>query len=111
MDPANAAFYAQREEDFEQRLSAADKSWQAQMAPYKGVKIVTYHRSWPNFADHFGLDVMGYVEPKGIQKKLSSLSPGDAAYFAGREEAFEKRLADAQKRWDAQMAPYKGRRS
>jgi len=34
------------------------------MAPYKGLKIVTYHRSWPNFADEFGLDVVGYVEPK-----------------------------------------------
>ena len=34
------------------------------MAPYKGMKIVTYHRSWPNFMDRFGLDVMGYVEPK-----------------------------------------------
>jgi zinc/manganese transport system substrate-binding protein len=64
MDAANAASYAQREEDFERRLNAADKSWQAQMAPYKGTKIVTYHRSWPNFADHFGLDVMGYVEPR-----------------------------------------------
>ena len=27
------------------------------MAPYKGLKVVTYHRSWPNFADRFGLDV------------------------------------------------------
>jgi len=34
------------------------------MAPYKGTKIVTYHRSWPNFMDRFGLDVIGYVEPK-----------------------------------------------
>ena len=34
------------------------------MAPYKGAKIVTYHRSWPNFAEAFGLDVVGYVEPK-----------------------------------------------
>ena len=34
------------------------------MAPYKGLKIVTYHRSWPNFADRFGLDVIGYVEPR-----------------------------------------------
>ena len=34
------------------------------MAPYKGLKIVTYHRSWPNFAEAFGLDVIGYVEPK-----------------------------------------------
>jgi len=64
MDSANAAYYAQREEDFEKRVSAADKGWQAQLAPYKGTKIVTYHRSWPNFADHFGLDVVGYVEPK-----------------------------------------------
>jgi ABC-type Zn uptake system ZnuABC Zn-binding protein ZnuA len=34
------------------------------MAPYKGTKIVTYHRSWPNFVDRFGLDVIGYVEPR-----------------------------------------------
>ncbi len=34
------------------------------MAPLKGLKIVTYHRSWPNFCDHFGLDVVGYVEPR-----------------------------------------------
>ena len=34
------------------------------MLPYKGTKIVTYHRSWPNFMEHFGLDVIGYVEPK-----------------------------------------------
>jgi zinc/manganese transport system substrate-binding protein len=64
MDSANAAYYAQREGDFERRLTAADKGWQAQMAPYKGLKIVTYHRSWTNFVDHFGLDVMGYVEPR-----------------------------------------------
>ena len=34
------------------------------MAPYKGTKIVTYHRSWPNFMERFGLEVIGYVEPK-----------------------------------------------
>ena len=40
------------------------KRWQAAMAPYKGVKVVTYHRSYPNFVDRFGLDVIGYVEPR-----------------------------------------------
>jgi ABC-type Zn uptake system ZnuABC Zn-binding protein ZnuA len=25
---------------------------------------VTYHRSWPNFVERFGLDVIGYVEPR-----------------------------------------------
>jgi ABC-type Zn uptake system ZnuABC Zn-binding protein ZnuA len=34
------------------------------MAPYRGLKIVTYHRSWANFVDRFGLDVVGYVEPR-----------------------------------------------
>jgi ABC-type Zn uptake system ZnuABC Zn-binding protein ZnuA len=34
------------------------------MAPYKGTRLVTYHRSWPNFMERFGLQVMGYVEPK-----------------------------------------------
>jgi ABC-type Zn uptake system ZnuABC Zn-binding protein ZnuA len=64
MDGANAAYYQQREADFEQRLTAAEQRWRSQMAPYKGLKVVTYHRSWPNFSDGFGLDVIGYVEPK-----------------------------------------------
>ena len=34
------------------------------MAPFKGRKLVTYHRSWPNFMERFGLEVIGYVEPK-----------------------------------------------
>ena len=54
----------QRYADFDKRLAAAEKRWDAAMAPYKGTKIVTYHRSWPNFMERFGLDVIGYVEPK-----------------------------------------------
>ena len=64
MDPANAAYYAQRAADFDRRLSEAQQRWKSMMAPYKGIKVVTYHRSWANFADAFGLDVIGYVEPK-----------------------------------------------
>ncbi len=64
MDPQDSAYFQQREQDFEKRLAEADKKWQAQMAPYRGRKVVTYHRSWPNFAKHFGLDVEGYVEPR-----------------------------------------------
>lgn len=62
--PADAAYFAQRAADFDKRLSEAEKRWQTVMAPYKGLKIVTYHRSWPNFAEVFGLDIVGYVEPK-----------------------------------------------
>jgi ABC-type Zn uptake system ZnuABC Zn-binding protein ZnuA len=64
MRPGDAAYFAQRYTSFEQRIKEADQRWQAQMKPYAGRKIVTYHRSWPNFADHFHLDVVGYVEPR-----------------------------------------------
>ena len=64
MDAANAAYYAQREADFGRRLTDAQQRWRTAVAPYKGLKVVTYHRSWANFADAFGLDVVGYVEPK-----------------------------------------------
>jgi len=60
----DAAYLQQRYEDFDRRLAAAEQRWDAAMAPYKGTKIVTYHRSWPNFMERFGLDVIGYVEPK-----------------------------------------------
>jgi ABC-type Zn uptake system ZnuABC Zn-binding protein ZnuA len=63
-DAANAAYYAQRAADFDRRLDEALKRWKAQFAPYKGIKVVTYHRSWSNFVDAFGLEVIGYVEPK-----------------------------------------------
>ena len=64
MDPGDASYFASREADFEKRLTEAEKRWDAAMAPYKGTKIVTYHRSWPNFCDRFGLEVVGYVEPR-----------------------------------------------
>jgi ABC-type Zn uptake system ZnuABC Zn-binding protein ZnuA len=64
MDPADGAFFQQRFQDFEKRLLAAEQKWDAEMKPYRGRKVVTYHRSLPNFAKHFGLDVIGYVEPR-----------------------------------------------
>jgi len=64
MRPGDATYFAQRFTDFEQRLKQADQRWLAEMKPYEGRKIVTYHRSWPNFAEHFHLNVVGYVEPR-----------------------------------------------
>jgi zinc/manganese transport system substrate-binding protein len=62
--PGDKAYFNQRLTDFTTKLDAAEKRWLAMMAPYKGIKVVTYHRSFPNFADRFGLDIMGYVEPR-----------------------------------------------
>ena len=62
--PNDRATFQQRLADFTARLDTAEKGWLAQMAPYKGTKVVTYHRSFPNFAQRFNLEIIGYVEPK-----------------------------------------------
>src|SRR5438309_4381186 len=64
MRSSDAAYFAQRYDSFEQRLKQADEKWLAEMKPYRGRKVVSYHKSWPNFAHHFGLNVVGYVEPR-----------------------------------------------
>lgn len=64
MDPEDAAYFQQRFQDFDRRLSEADKKWQADMKPFHGRKVITYHNSAPNLAHHFGLNVVGFVEPR-----------------------------------------------
>ncbi|GAC1671027.1 MAG: zinc ABC transporter substrate-binding protein [Candidatus Acidiferrum sp.] len=64
MRPGDTTYFEQRYSAFEKHLKQADEQWEAQMKPYTGRKIVTYHRSWPNFAEHFHLNVVGYVEPR-----------------------------------------------
>jgi len=64
MRPDDAAYFEQRFQAFGQRLTQAEKAWDEEAKPFRGRKVVTYHRSWPNFAKRFGLDVIGYVEPR-----------------------------------------------
>jgi zinc/manganese transport system substrate-binding protein len=62
--PNDGAYFTMRLADFTSRLDAAQKRWLTAMAPYKGTKVVTYHNSFSNFAERFGLNVTGYVEPR-----------------------------------------------
>lgn len=64
IQPDSAGYFAERYNDFDRRLREAEKRWDQKMAPYRGRKVVSYHRSWPNFARRFGLEVADYVEPK-----------------------------------------------
>jgi zinc/manganese transport system substrate-binding protein len=64
LDPGDAAYFQQQLQDFEKRLATTEQKWEAEMKPYQGRKVVTYHNSFPNFAKHFHLNVIGYVEPR-----------------------------------------------
>ncbi len=64
MRPADAAYFEQRYQAFSQHLQEEQKRWDEEGKAFRGRKVVTYHRSWPNFAKRFGLNVVGYVEPR-----------------------------------------------
>lgn len=64
--PADAGYFQGRYASFEGRLRAKIAEWKKEAASIglSGMKIVTYHRSWPYFAEAFGLEVVDYVEPR-----------------------------------------------
>src|SRR5580765_7175178 len=64
LDAANAADYAANAKAFDQRMEASLEKWQKQLAPYKDAKILPYHRNFIYFANRFGLELFGTVEPK-----------------------------------------------
>jgi zinc/manganese transport system substrate-binding protein len=64
LDPPGAAAYQAGLAAFEQKLSAKEREWAAVAAPLKGVKVVTYHKSWSYVAGWLGLVELGYIEPK-----------------------------------------------
>ncbi|MEK7232509.1 MAG: metal ABC transporter substrate-binding protein [Elusimicrobiota bacterium] len=64
IDSAHAGDYEANLAKFSKRLDEKNKEWSALAAPLKGLRVVTYHNSWPNFAKRFGLMVVNFIEPR-----------------------------------------------
>ena len=64
IDPAGAAAYQRNLAAFNDRVEAAIKNWQPMTAKMRGVKVVTYHKSWTYMSQWLGLREIGYLEPK-----------------------------------------------
>jgi zinc/manganese transport system substrate-binding protein len=64
LDPGGGAVYQAGLAAFEQKLAAKEKEWAAAAAPLKGLKVVTYHKSWTYVAGWLGLVELGYIEPR-----------------------------------------------
>jgi ABC-type Zn uptake system ZnuABC Zn-binding protein ZnuA len=64
--PSDKAYFETRYADFERRLRDRIAGWKkaAEAMGLTGLQVVTYHRSWPYFADAFGFKVVNYVEPR-----------------------------------------------
>jgi zinc/manganese transport system substrate-binding protein len=84
LDARNAAHYAERLKAFQGRLAAASARWQARLAPLKGRKLLTRHRTMTYFLDWSGLVTAGELEPRpGVPPPPSHLA--DLVVVAQRE--------------------------
>lgn len=64
IDPANAALYATRAEDFQKRWKQAAARWEVQATPLKGVGVVVIHRDQVYLCNWLGLKELAAIEPK-----------------------------------------------
>jgi len=60
----NAGYFQGNLKAFDKKMDEKMAEWGKKMAPFKGKKIAIYHRSWPYFADRFGLIIACELEPK-----------------------------------------------
>ena len=75
LDAANAAQFQANLAQFDQRLDAKLAEWTKTLEPYRGTKVVTYHKSFDYFLARFGFELAGTVEPKpGIEPSPSYIS-------------------------------------
>ena len=83
VDPKNAATYNGNLTRFNTRLDAKYAAWQKELAPYRGARIVTYHKDFVYLGDRFGLTIVDELEPKpGIAP-----SPAHLAQVIGKMKA------------------------
>ena len=64
VDAADAKLYKDNLVKFTTRLDATYAGWQKALEPYKGAKVVTYHKDFVYLAERFGLQIIEELEPK-----------------------------------------------
>ena len=61
----NNTLFTFLEKDYQgEKLSEKLGGWLKQMERLRGKKIVAYHKNWIYFIETFGLEIVGYIEPK-----------------------------------------------
>jgi ABC-type Zn uptake system ZnuABC Zn-binding protein ZnuA len=75
LDPEHAEIYAENAAAFGQEIDRRMVDWNAQMEPFNGQSIVTYHKSWIYFTERFGINIAIELEPKpGVPPSPSHLT-------------------------------------
>ncbi len=101
IDPANTSVFRANLEKFNAELAARKAQWTESARALRGLKMVTYHNSWPYFSRAFGVEVDEFVEPlPGIEPtpshtaRVIDLMKGQHIRVIGVEPYFSKRTPE-----------------
>ncbi|RMG15927.1 MAG: zinc ABC transporter substrate-binding protein [Deltaproteobacteria bacterium] len=64
LDPEHGDIFEHNAAAFEKAARARMAEWEKLLAPYRGAKVVTYHKSWIYLLDWLGLKELDTIEPK-----------------------------------------------
>lgn len=70
MDPDNAAYFSENLERFRVKVLQMDQAIRTAIAtvPEQNRKLLTYHDSWAYFAQQYGMEVIGAVQPSNFSQ-------------------------------------------
>jgi zinc/manganese transport system substrate-binding protein len=93
LDPSGKEAYERNLQGFESAVTARRAQWEKQAASLRGLKVVTYHKSWSYLSKWLGLVEVGYLEPKpGIPPSPSHVA---ALIAMMRQEAVKLLLMES----------------
>jgi zinc/manganese transport system substrate-binding protein len=102
VSPRDTAFFQANAADFKRRIDAAMIKWEKMAAPLRGKKLAAYHKTWSYLLKRFGLETVGYVEPKpGIEpspqdiRNLTNAMVREQAYLIIHAPVYHPRLPRA----------------
>jgi len=64
ISPENESYFQGNLAEFNHKIDQKMIEWKAKLAPFNGHSIAVYHRSWPYFAERFGIGIACELEPK-----------------------------------------------
>ncbi|MBI2429105.1 MAG: zinc ABC transporter substrate-binding protein [Ignavibacteriales bacterium] len=74
-DPDHTAEFRANLKRFNDAINEKIHEWGVKLAKYKNTKVIAYHNEWPYFEQHFGLQIVDFLEPKpGIPPTPSQLA-------------------------------------
>jgi len=75
LDPANASFYADNQQRFEDRWEGLIDDWEERAEALEDMRLVSHHKAFTYLANWLELDIVDHLEPKpGIPPTSSHLS-------------------------------------